>query len=92
MTAVKFYPIQSKVSKILTLNNNTLPLINNGNNQTPFYYFVGLNDFSIVWQNVIVFAIAHLLFFYSYYEVMFNSDGDKIWTHFRTLVYRKLSN
>lgn len=36
----------------------------------PLYYYVNHGDFSIVWPNVVVFAIAHLLFFRFLYEAI----------------------
>lgn len=46
--------------------------------QRPFYYFIRDGDFDLVWPNISVFVIGHLLFFYSYY-IMYTQHPWNTW-------------
>lgn len=35
--------------------------------ERPFYWFINHGDFDIVWTNVSVFIIGHVLYIYAYY-------------------------
>ena len=91
MVAIKFYP-KATNHIVTSINNNSVKSTEiNGNNRVSYYYFVGTSDFSIVWSNVVVFGLAHLFFVYMYYEFYFNSDGDKLWTHMKSLIWSKFN-
>ena len=45
------------------------------------FLFIADGDFSIVWVNVVAFAIGHLVYFYSMYILFFqrNHNTDRTW-------------
>lgn len=51
----------------------------------PFYYYVQLGQFDIVWTNVIVFIIAHLLLLQAIYLTL----TEWSMTHYYTFVFSK---
>ena len=88
MVTVKFYPKATRGLK--QIKTDIGPSVEtNQKNQDPFYYYVGIGDFSIIWPNVIGFALIHLFVFFMYYELYFNSEGEKLWTHLNSLVWCK---
>lgn len=47
--------------------------------KSSLYQYIAQGDFSIVWPNAIVFALGHILHFYSLYVILTDSD---IRTHY----------
>ena len=90
MVAIKFYP--QRIHEVLNQINFKMvqSMKTNRNKQVPFYYYVGTGDFSIIWPNVIGFAMIHAILFYMYYELYFNSEGDKLTTHLYSIIWGML--
>ena len=78
MVAVKFFPrlLREPSPRVVS-------------EQSEFYYYIGNGDFSIVLPGVCLFVLAHLIFLYGFYEVLFISSGDKLWTHANSLIWCK---
>lgn len=51
-------------------------------NDSAYYYYIRNGDFDIVWTNVFVFVLGHLLFIHTGYLLVFEHKPSTIYTWF----------
>lgn len=71
---------KSPISQLSVDINNNHTIDNNNNvakevikkQSEPFYYYIKEGDFDLVWPNLIVFTIGHLIYFYALFFTQFS--------------------
>ena len=98
MVSVKFKPIQ-KCVPIKKFDDDGLSFNDDHSHhhgstkkdEKPYYYYIRNGDFDIVWSNVAVFVIGHVLFFYTYWFAFYQVENrlkhlnTVLWGEFLTL-------
>lgn len=58
--------IYKKVSPTPSSSPASLDVSLNRPSNQPFYYFIRQGDFDLVWPNILVFAVAHVIYIYAF--------------------------
>ena len=97
MVAIKYYP-QEKFSSVEKVdlqedcNGNDEKLDHEhkpfGKKEKPFFYFIRDGDFDLVYTNIIVFIVGHILAIELYYHLIASWDVNS--KHTKTLMFGKL--